>query len=235
VRYGNELKVGVSIVLAIVVFYVGLRFFQDLPIFRGTFNLETEFEQANGLVAGNEVRVRGVTVGKVKEVGINPENNQVRVLFHIDNSINVPVDSYTEIDGFEAFGVIRVSLHLGSPNGPMLTEGDFVPSHAKADILGAITDRAPALITQVDSVLVSLDGTLGEARTLLAEPSSDLRTTLVTARQTMNTLNELLREEKVRVDRVLAGAEELTGTLSEFARQRGSAKLPADFPGSRHA
>ena len=72
-KYSNELKVGMAIVAAVVVFVLGVRYFQDVPLFRGTYDLNSSFESAGGLIAGNPVRVSGVGVGKVREVKLNPE------------------------------------------------------------------------------------------------------------------------------------------------------------------
>src|SRR5690606_34132267 len=51
----NELKVGLAILAAALLFYVGLRLFQDMPIFRGTFDLYTVLDDAGGLLPGNPV------------------------------------------------------------------------------------------------------------------------------------------------------------------------------------
>ena len=89
-KYANELKVGIAIIFSAVAFILGVRFFEDLPLFRGTLDLVTEFDDAAGLISGNVVRISGVTVGTVNKVNINSENNKVRVNVHVDSNIKIP-------------------------------------------------------------------------------------------------------------------------------------------------
>ncbi len=55
-KYSNELKVGIALVLTTLIFYIGFRFLQDLPFFKGTTEFFTTFDDAGGLVSGPENR-----------------------------------------------------------------------------------------------------------------------------------------------------------------------------------
>ncbi|QXD16533.1 MCE family protein [Rhodocaloribacter litoris] len=220
-RYAKELKVGLSILIAAVIFILGVRFFEDLPLFRGTMSLETAFENAGGLIAGNTVRINGVVVGSVDEVRLDPASNRVRVRFHVDSGIKVPEGSRTRISGFDALNVVRLDLLLGPPGNPPIPEGGFVPSETGTDLLGTLTDRAPALVDRVDSVLVGLDATLTGTRALLNDPGSDLRQTLAALRTSLGTLNAFLRSEQGRMRRVLENTEALTAGLNDVVAEQG--------------
>ncbi|MCH8962577.1 MAG: hypothetical protein IH820_15000 [Bacteroidetes bacterium] len=50
-KYSNELKVGIALVLTTLIFYIGFRYLQDLPFFKGTTEFFTTFDDAGGLVA----------------------------------------------------------------------------------------------------------------------------------------------------------------------------------------
>ncbi|RMF62583.1 MAG: MCE family protein [Bacteroidetes bacterium] len=220
-KYANEFKVGLSILLAAIIFILGVRFFEDLPLFRGTTTLETAFENASGLIAGNTVRVNGVTVGSVDDVQLDPATNQVRVRFHVKNDIKVPEGSRTRISGFDALNVVRMDLLLGPPENPPIPDGGFVPSETETDLLGTLTDRAPALVDRVDSVLVGLTATLDGTQSLLNDPGSDLRQTLSALRTSLGTLNTFLRTEQGRVRQVLENTETLTAGLNEVVSEQG--------------
>ncbi|GIV59501.1 MAG: hypothetical protein KatS3mg043_0590 [Rhodothermaceae bacterium] len=218
----KELKVGLSILIAAVIFILGVRFFEDLPLFRGTMSLETAFENAGGLIAGNTVRINGVVVGSVDEVRLDPASNRVRVRFHVDSGIKVPEGSRTRISGFDALNVVRLDLLLGPPGNPPIPEGGFVPSETGTDLLGTLTDRAPALVDRVDSVLVGLDATLTGTRALLNDPGSDLRQTLAALRTSLGTLNAFLRSEQGRMRRVLQNTEALTAASTTSSPNRAT-------------
>ncbi|MBO6575267.1 MAG: MCE family protein [Rhodothermales bacterium] len=218
-KYSNELKVGTTIVLATIIFILGVRYFEDLPLFRGTYDLETELTNASGLIAGNTVRVNGVTVGSVDEVYINQETNGVRVLFHVDSGLPIPEGSRTLVSGLDALGVVRMDIELGNPTNPRIEEGGFVPSKESADLIGELSDKAPELLDSVDGVLANLNGVLQESNELLAQPDSDLRQTLVSARRSMTTLDNLLRTQRETIASTLQNVDGATGQLNSFLEQ----------------
>ncbi len=213
-KYSNELKVGISIILAGVIFVLGIRFFEDLPLFRTTYDLETELDDAAGLIPGNVVRVNGVTVGSVDEVFINPENNRVRVRFHVDRDVPVREGTETAVSGLDALGVVRMDLLLGPPGGEPVPSGGFLPNRSEPDLLTSLANRAPVLLDQVDRVMEDLGGVLTSSRTQLEDPASDVRMLLLSVRSTVGALDETLRAERRRVSSILTNVDSLTGALS---------------------
>jgi len=221
VKYANELKVGLTIVVSAVIFILGVRYFEDIPLFRGTLDFVTELDNAGGLISGNVVRINGVNVGTVNEVSINPKTGRVRALFHVDSYLTVPEGSYTQVSGFDALSAVRLDLYLGPATNPAIPDGGFIPSGEDSDLLTQLIDRAPALVDRVDSVLVGLDATLGTTRSLLSDPNSDLRATLTSVRGSMATLNQALNDEKSRISRVLANVDTISGNLGRFTTEQG--------------
>lgn len=217
-KHSNELKVGLTIIAAAVVFILGIRFFEDLPLFETSYTLETEFQNAAGLIAGNLVRVNGVGVGSVDDVFINPENNGVRVRFHVDRSVPVRQGSRTMISGFDALGVVRMDMELGPPDSALVPNGGFVPSRAHTDLLASLTDKAPGMVDRMDGALSNFSALLEATRELLEDPDSDARMALVSVRRSLGTLDEMLRGERARISSMLA---EMDGIASGLNRVMG--------------
>ncbi|ARA92711.1 hypothetical protein AWN76_005725 [Rhodothermaceae bacterium RA] len=221
-KYSNELKVGLVIVVSAIIFFVGIRYFQDIPIFRGTYTLETAFADAGGLTSGSAVRVNGVNVGSVDAVRLDPATNQVRVWMKIDRGIGVPEGTTAEVEGLSVLGTVFVTLRLGPPANPPLPDGGFVPARPAASGLAdltRLTERAPALVDQVDSVLVGADVTLDGLNTLLRDPASELNATLASIRGSSATLEALLHEERQRLARTLENVADLTGSLNTLTTE----------------
>lgn len=216
-KYSKEIKVGLTLLFSAVIFILGIRFFQDLPLFRGTHSLYSTFEDASGILPGNAVRVNGVRVGSVDEVVLDPETNKVRVHFHVDEEIAVPEGSHTEIGGIAALNSVHLRLHLGPASNPRVAEGGLIPSLREANLLGQLTEQAPGLVEQVDTLLYSANATFASANRLLTGSDEDLRRTLAAFRGTAETLNDLLRAEQARLSRTLANFDQASGDLSLLA------------------
>ena len=215
-KYSNELKVGLVVALAAVIFVFGVRYFADLPIFGGSYPLATTFDDAGGLLAGNDVRVNGVKVGTVADVRLDQEARQVRVGLSIDEGVAIREGSYAEVSGIAALGSLSIEITQG--DGPPLEPG-VVISGRDSDVLGQLTDRAPALLGGVDTLLTGAGATIGEVQRLLGSPESDLRQTLAALRSTAQSLDRLLNSQ--RITRTLANVDSLTNDLSAFTGESG--------------
>lgn len=223
-RYSRELKVGVTIVISIVVFILGVRYFADLPVFGGTYDLNTSFQDAEGLIAGANVRVRGVDVGKIDQVIFDPQNRIVNVHFHVDRTIRVPVGSSTAIRGFETFGSVHMELMLGPASNQVIPEGGYVPGSEEQGALGSVMNRAPQLTNRVDTVLVETQRALRQAtivlqaaNTALLDPNSNLQQSLVELRRATAQMNRVMSTEQGRISRIMANLETSSGNLNQFS------------------
>jgi len=221
VKFSNEIKVGLTIIAATVVFILGVRYFEDLPLFDSTYQLVAEFDEAGGLIAGNIVRVSGVTVGSVDAVFISSETGRVIVQFHVAEDIPVTRGAYAKVAGFDALGVVRLDLILGDPSAAPIEEGGMVEGRTASDLLGELSAKAPELIDQVDRVLAGLETTLAETGMLLSEPKSDLRMTLQSVQGSVATLEGILEAERDRISQILENMDTLTANASGALGENG--------------
>jgi len=223
VKISNELKVGLTIITATVIFILGVRYFEDLPLFATTYDLSAEFDNAGGLIPGNTVRVNGVNVGSVSEVYISSETGKVEVKFHVDRSITVTEGAYAKVTGIDALGAVRLDLYLGPLDAPKIPEGGRVAVGDGNDIFGDITARAPEMLERVSSVLDGLDTVLLETGTMLSQPESDFRSTLRSVNGSVSELQSLLAAERNRISAILQNVEEATGSLKTLTSENGPA------------
>jgi len=221
VKISNELKVGLTIIGATVIFILGVRYFEDLPLFATTYELKAEFEDAGGLIPGNLVRVSGVSVGSVNSVVISQETGKVEIGFHVDRNIIVTEGSYAIVTGIDALGAVRLDLFLGSPSAPQIPEGGLVDPGKGSDLLGDLSASAPEMFDKVSGVLDGLDSVLAEAGTMLSQPESDLRRTMSSMESAVAELDALLASERGRVDSIMSNVESVTGSLDSAMGKDG--------------
>lgn len=215
-KYGNELKVGLAIVAAVVIFIFGFRFFRDLPLFRGSYNLNTRLAKSGGLVAGNAVRISGVKVGSVERVALTEDQDAVNVRFRVNEGTTIPQGSHAEATGISALGGISLAITPGPPGNPRVAPGGTVPGRTAPSVVNKLTERAPMIVDRADSLLMTANATLGEAGALFSSPDSDLRQTLAAIRQSTETLNRVLAAQEGRLASVLENAEASSADLRAF-------------------
>ncbi len=215
-RYSRELIVGLTLLTTLAVVLLGIRFFQGIPLFSGSYELYTILETADGITPGSSVRLRGVAVGSVGDVRLDPVTGLVRVALKMDSGVQIHPGAMAAISGLSALGSVTLSISPGDLSVPPLEPGSLVPPAPTTDLLGMLTDQAPVLVARTDSVLLTANQAAAEVSALLGDPNSDLRLALAGLRQTTMALNALIRAQSATLDRTLRNSEALTADLSDF-------------------
>ncbi|MDR0367462.1 MAG: MlaD family protein [Rickettsiales bacterium] len=76
--------------------------------------LMTSFSRAGGLARGADVSVRGVKIGQVAELRLNPGDYSVDVVMSVDGRYKIPADSTARIMSGGLFGGKYVDISIGS-------------------------------------------------------------------------------------------------------------------------
>ena len=219
-KYANELKVGLSVIVTVAIFYFGMRFFKDIPLFKGTYDLQTLVSEAKGLISGNSVRVQGVKVGAVKDVRYDQSVGRIRIVFQVNGDLIVPKGSHIRIAGIDALGDVRIELDLADLSNERMMPGDVVPAiEEEINFFDDITVRAPLMADKVDSILTGLNTTAGGLGRLVTDEDSDLLLALSSLRGGAASLESILGKEKDRLSRILEEVETTTSGLSALTTE----------------
>ena len=77
-----------------------------------TYTLNAEFNNISGIKSGADVQISGVTVGKVRQLRLNKENQAV-VSMQLDLGVAIPVDSVASVKSQGIIGDKYIQITLG--------------------------------------------------------------------------------------------------------------------------
>lgn len=186
-------------------------------------------ESVAGIAGESLVRFQGVDVGKVREVGVDPEDpRRVRLLIDVRRDLPIQVDTTARIASQGLTGLVYyIELKAGEPGSPLLETrpGDPYPvirselsDFARLQETGTdLLERSRDAAGELRSVLVALNDLLGdEERGLIRTTIAD--TSRAAAR--LSAAGETLDAELRRIGPLL---DHLTAVLDRFAEQGGTA------------
>jgi phospholipid/cholesterol/gamma-HCH transport system substrate-binding protein len=207
--------VGIALVAAIVVAAFS---YDKLPFIRGTKDYSAFFAEAGGIKTDSDVRVSGMTVGRVSSIQL--DGTKVRVEFTVDDGIELGDRTEAAIKTETVLGAKMLEL---TPRGDGKLTGTIPLERTKSpyelsDALGDLTTTISGLDTgQLSSSLSTLAQTF-------ADTPPELRLALEGVAQFSNTLNT--RDARLR--NLLANANQVTGVLAKRSDQIATLVLNAN-------
>ena len=184
-----------------------------------------------GLKEGSAVRYRGILVGTVAEMRIDPENvERVRVMVALDASTTIKTDAVASLEMSGLTGNAYVQITGGSRDAATLSRhGDEIPViHSKASGLAEVFETAPHLAHQLVEIgdrltrLLSPENEKRIAESLenlhqmsadLAASAHDVGETMALVKTTATHMDAMMGDLRQRADTITGGVTGILGKL----------------------
>ncbi|HMG49954.1 MAG TPA: outer membrane lipid asymmetry maintenance protein MlaD [Inquilinus sp.] len=118
-----------AVVLAVALFFLGFAYSSANFSTVSGYRLKAQFDQADGVSAGTDVRIGGVKVGTVTSIALDPQTYLANVDLSIDPSIKLSNDTAAAISSDGLLGGRTLTLSPGGrPDDPSgwLKDGDTI-------------------------------------------------------------------------------------------------------------
>lgn len=214
----NRVTVGVVGILIVVAAVIAVFSYDKIPFIKGTSDYSAYFAEAGGIKSGSDVRVSGLSVGKVS--GVKLDGTKVLVTFTVNEDVAL---------GDRTEAAIKTETVLGTKMLELMPRGDgeltgTIPierTHSPYDLptaLGDLTTTISALdTTKLSSALTTLADTFKDT-------PPDLKLALEGVAKFSNTLDN--RDAKLR--KLLADANKVTAVLAKRSDQIASLVVNAN-------
>lgn len=208
---GREVLVGVVIVAAVAVAVGGTLWLQGTLWTRNTRVLHVLARDVGQLMDGNDVKLRGVTIGQVESIRVEPGGEAVRVVVRIQRDVTLPDSSVAVLAPESMFGDWQLEIAPRSrfPNF------DFMPVPAADTVLGgyALPDisRLTATADQISKDIATITERIEVAFT--QETAQNIAETIDNIEQVSRRLARLVEDQSSALetmgDDILAAVEEI--------------------------
>lgn len=224
--FTSEVKIGLTVVAALVVFFWGMNYLKGINLFKPTNYYYVNYSQVDGLVKSSPVMLDGFQVGLVRDIQYRYDQpGNILVTLSLNRKLRLPEGSSATIEG-ALMGNPAVTLNLGPRSAPILEIGDSLTGLREPSLLdqlssGLLAD-VEALIQRTDSMVAGVEtllnnGSLANSLRSIEHSTGELERLTVSLNRTMD--NDL--------PSILSNIDNLTGTFAQVGRQLNALDLHA--------
>ena len=212
----NEVKVGITVLLAFIIAFVGFRFMRDIPIFRQTFQIYAIFERGDGISRGSLVNVNGVKVGSVSSVRLTSDN-RVRVTMSLDGEFAIPEGTVAQLTSLGIVEGKSIVLRLGDSD-TYVDYGDEIEGVYVESVTEVLGSRSEEIAGDVSQSLSELNTFLRQLNNTFDDSTRvTLDETIYNASQTAKQLSDLLNERQRDISRGIQSGSQILARLDSVA------------------
>lgn len=213
----REAKIGIFGVAMILLAWGGIRFLSGLDVFARNVEYVAVYDQVNGVQEASAVMMKGVKVGTVSAIELNPSvSDQVAIHLLIKRAYRIPTDSEARIFSDGLMGGKAVEIVLGNSQS-YLEQGDTINSSRSRDLMDVAGSELDFFKQKFATIADDLSRTLSNLNTILEANAAHLNRTMSNLDQLSGDVAELMHNEKADLERAVAGLSQFATMLGESA------------------
>ena len=235
-KISNEVKVGATALITIVVFVWLFNFLKGKDFLKSTAIYYSVYDKVGGLAESSPVEINGYKVGVVRSLDfIDAVSGKLLVVFSVNKNFKLPRNTVAEIVPVSLLGGMKVQFVYG--NGPgTYSVGDTIPGRLAESLIDKIdTEILPVkekisnLIVVLDSVISSVDEVMDpEFRKNISSTLKHLNNTtasldkvigskekeLTATVDNINKFIQMLSDNSGKMNKTFSNIETITDTLA---------------------
>jgi len=215
-KISNEVKVGATVILTIIVFIWLYNFLKGKDFFSNSAYYYTVYDQIGGLAESSPVEINGYKVGVVQSIDfVNAESGRLLVSFSVSKEFKLPVNTVAEIVPVSLLGGMKVQFVYG--NGPgTYSDGDTIPGRLAVSVIDKVETEFLPLKDKISDLLTVLDSVITSVNTIMdSEFREDLSGTVSNLNGSTESLKNILNAKEKELISTLDNVNRFTKMLSD--------------------
>ena len=218
----KSVKVGVLSLLTIFLLYFGINFLKGINVMNNGRVFYAYYDNISGLTEGNSVTVKGYKIGTITKINFDLEKeNLLKLTLHLENGINIPLNTIAKIMSTDLMGTKGISLSLGDTSVMSVSGSELASSiesslqdEVNAQIL-PLKNKTEQLIGSIDSVMTVITSVLNkDARESLTKSLVSLDHTFSTLSETMLVVDKMVNENEKNISTIMTNFTSISSNLN---------------------
>lgn len=222
----KEFIVGIVTSIAIVGLILGFFFLKGEVLWSKSKSYYAIFDKADGLAHGNDVFLKGVKVGAVSNVGLNPLSpTTVLVKFDIEDTlVRIPLGSIAKLEA-DLLGTGFITLHYKDSVFQFHEIGDTLSTDIQADLQTEVDKRIQPLMIKMNQLIGTADTAITVIQSIFSNNTDNLNSSFDGLKRTIDNFESISTEldslmitlsgSRYKFNSMLSNMESITGNLKE--------------------
>lgn len=206
-KLSNEVKLGMAIFAAVIVFVGGIIYLRGVDFQKREYTLTILYNNVNGLQEGSPITIAGLAIGKVEELKLI--GTAIAVKVQIQNKVQFPVDSKAFIKSSSLMGGKLIAITPGIES-EILHNGDTLTGSYEADLTELTSTLAP-ISSNVLGILERVNTTFDE------KTRRNIQNILADVNRSSSELERIIHDQGQRLDFAIGNFASFSSNLSQFA------------------
>ncbi|MGI4743628.1 MAG: MlaD family protein [Janthinobacterium lividum] len=204
----KEIKVGLLAVVALVALAIGFNFLRGSNLLSSDRTYYAIYPKVDGLNVGAPVILNGIKVGQVKNLELQPDqNNSIKASLELEKGIQLGDSTKAGLSG-SLLGSKTITLLLGA-DSKKFSGGEILKTTTAISITDIVQARATVLLDTVNSTLSHINGFLNK------DAQTSISGTLVGARASTEALQKLIESNQANINQITRNFAQMSVALNK--------------------
>jgi phospholipid/cholesterol/gamma-HCH transport system substrate-binding protein len=228
----NEVMVGLAVILGLMVIVFGTMWLQGIRLGHEEIVVQARFREVGQLLTGGTVKFRGVPIGRVRSIDLEPAGAAVIVTMNISGDVRLPEDPVVILSPESMFGdwQAEIAQRAAFPTYNFLEAPDpaVLPGYALPDM-----SRLTAVADEIAQNMARLSARFELAFT--DETALNIREAIENIQDASQQLASLISQQQVAIEEVAQNLERTSEAAGQAAvmMQRAFAEIETAIGGGR--
>jgi phospholipid/cholesterol/gamma-HCH transport system substrate-binding protein len=204
----KEIKVGLLALVALIALAVGFNFLRGSNLLSSDRTYYAIYPKVDGLNVGAPVILNGIKVGQVKNLELQPsDNNSIKASLELDKGVTLGDSTKAGLSG-SLLGSKTITLLLGR-NSKEFSGGETLKTTTAVSITDIVQARATVLLDTVNSTLSHINGFLTK------DAQTNIQGTLTGARESTVALQRLIESNQANINQITRNFAQMSAALNK--------------------
>lgn len=231
-KVSREIKTAVLVLMSILLFIWGYNFLKGKNLFDNNNKLYVIYENVAGLAPSAPVTLNGLTIGKVNSITINPDG-KLLVELHIRTDFPISKSSIAEIYDSGLVGGRQIAIKPNLLDKNYTVSGDYLKASSKLGLTDALAQQLEPLQAKIQELLKNADVLFTNVNDVLdTQTRQNLKSSIASLNATLSefsvaskNVNELLAENKSKLNNTLKNVDKVSGNFATISDSLAKANL----------